>query len=46
VVDTGSAETKNIRVRLNTIDEFTWGTQGGGELEEGVDYEPPAMIVR
>ena len=46
VVDTGSVKTKNIRVRLNTIDEFTWGTQGGGTLEDGVDYEPPAMIVR
>ncbi len=46
VVDAGSASDKNVRVRLNTLDEFTWGTQGGGTLDDGVEYEPPAMIVR
>ena len=42
----GRADDKNIKVRLNTAEEFDWGTQGGGELETGIVYQPPPMIVR
>lgn len=46
VRSSGPAADKNIKVRLNTAEEFDYGTGGGGELETGLVYQPPPMIVR
>lgn len=43
VVATG--RNKNVRMRLETTDEYDFGTAGGGSVDAGVTYQPPTMIV-
>ena len=42
----GAARDKNIAVRLDTVHEFDVATAGGGDLDTGVVYQPPIMLVR
>lgn len=37
---------KNVRMRVEVLDDYDWGTGGGGDIDAGVTYTGPARLAQ